>query len=67
MALNVGILMDPIEHIKPYKDTSFAILLAAQARGANLHYLTPADLAWIKASPRSNAAFAGGRSNRALF
>lgn len=37
--------MDPIASIKPYKDTSFAILLAAQARGAQLKYLTPADLA----------------------
>ncbi|MGB0957145.1 MAG: glutathione synthase [Litorivicinus sp.] len=44
MSLNIGILMDPIEGIKPYKDTSFAILLAAQKRGATLHYLTPADL-----------------------
>ena len=44
MSHTIGILMDPIQAIKPYKDTSFAILLAAQARGAELRYFTPADL-----------------------
>ena len=44
MSHRIGILMDPIEAIKPYKDTSFAILLAAQARGAQIEYLTPSDL-----------------------
>ena len=34
----------PDEAIKPYKDTSFAILLAAQARGCEIQYMTPADL-----------------------
>ena len=44
MSHRIGILMDPIEAIKPYKDTSFAILLAAQARGCEIQYMTPADL-----------------------
>ena len=44
MSQTIGILMDPIQGITPYKDTSFAILLAAQARGAKIEYLTPADL-----------------------
>lgn len=43
-ALRVGIVMDPIEHIKPYKDSSFAMLLEAQRRGHSLHYMTPQDL-----------------------
>ena len=30
------VIMDPIEGIKPYKDTSFAMMLAAQARGRYL-------------------------------
>lgn len=32
------VIMDPIEDIKPYKDTSFAMMLAAQARGYELYY-----------------------------
>jgi glutathione synthase len=36
--------MDPIANIKPYKDSSFAMLLAAQKRGWSLHYMEPADL-----------------------
>lgn len=43
--MRVAFLMDPIEAIKPYKDTTFALMLAAQARGWQLEYLTPADLA----------------------
>lgn len=39
--LKIGIVMDPIAHIKPYKDTSFALLLAAQARGWSVYYLEP--------------------------
>ena len=36
--------MDPIEDIKYAKDSTLAMLLAAQARGHELHYLTLADL-----------------------
>jgi len=36
--------MDSIESIKPYKDSSFAMLLAAQARGWQLHYMQQQDL-----------------------
>ena len=36
--------MDPIAGIKPYKDSTFAMLLAAQARGWRIHYMEPADL-----------------------
>jgi len=44
----LAVLMDPISQIKPYKDTSFAILLAAQKRGWALHYLEMQDL-WAEA------------------
>lgn len=44
MILNVGIVMDPIENIKPHKDSSFAMLLEAQRRGHNLIYMQPEDL-----------------------
>jgi glutathione synthase len=36
--------MDPIGHIKYAKDTTLALLLAAQARGWALHYLETPDL-----------------------
>lgn len=43
-SLHIGVVMDPIAAIKPYKDTTLAMLLAAQARGWMLHYLEQADL-----------------------
>lgn len=43
-ALNVGIVMDPIGSITPKKDSSFAMLLEASRRGANIHYFEQQDL-----------------------
>lgn len=42
--LKVGMVMDPIENIKPHKDSSFAMLLEAQRRGHTLFYMQPEDL-----------------------
>jgi glutathione synthase len=42
--LRIAVVMDPIEDIKPYKDTTLAMLLAAQRRGWTLHYLELGDL-----------------------
>ncbi|QHS11425.1 glutathione synthase [Sinimarinibacterium sp. NLF-5-8] len=39
--------MDPIDHIKPYKDTTLALMLAAQKRGWQVFYLQMHDL-WIR-------------------
>ena len=36
MTIKLGMVMDPIETVKTYKDSSFAMLLAAQARGWQL-------------------------------
>ncbi|TBU98119.1 glutathione synthase [Stutzerimonas kirkiae] len=44
MATRVGIIMDPIAHIAFKKDSSLAMLLAAQARGWELHYMEQRDL-----------------------
>jgi glutathione synthase len=44
MSIRLGILMDPIAAIKVHKDSSFAMLLAAQARGWQLFYMQQADL-----------------------
>ena len=40
----LAVVMDPIEEIKYAKDSTLAMLLAAQARGYRLLYLTLADL-----------------------
>jgi glutathione synthase len=42
--VRLAVVMDPIEHIKYAKDTTLAMLLAAQSRGWSLHYLEQADL-----------------------
>ena len=42
--VRLAVVMDPIGHIKYAKDTTFAMLQAAQARGWSLHYLEQADL-----------------------
>ncbi len=43
----LGIVMDPIESISPKKDSSLAMLLEAQRRGYELHYLLQSDLKLI--------------------
>src|SRR3546814_18064580 len=40
----LGIVMDPIASIKPYKDTTLALMLAAQQRGYALFYFEMQDL-----------------------
>jgi glutathione synthase len=42
--VRLAVVMDPIEHVKFAKDTTLAMLLAAQARGWALSYLEPGDL-----------------------
>jgi len=42
--IKLVLLMDPISGIKPHKDSSFAMALAAQARGWSLYYLEMDDL-----------------------
>ena len=40
----IGIVMDPIDTITPYKDSTLAMMLAAQELGADLYYMVPDDL-----------------------
>ncbi len=42
--IKLGIVMDPISSIKIKKDTSFAMLLEAQRRGYEIHYMEMKDL-----------------------
>ena len=44
MSIKLGIVMDPIESIKPHKDSSLAMLLAAQEQGWELHYFLQENL-----------------------
>jgi len=44
MPHSVLVVMDPIESVKTYKDTTFALMLEAQRRQWNLHYCQPKDL-----------------------
>ncbi|MGB7740637.1 MAG: glutathione synthase [Steroidobacteraceae bacterium] len=45
--LRIAVVMDPIEDIKPRKDTTLAMLLAAQRRGWELHYLELSGI-WLR-------------------
>ena len=42
--MKIGIIMDPINGINTKKDSSFAMLLAAQARSWGIYYMEPGDL-----------------------
>ncbi|HLH88154.1 MAG TPA: glutathione synthase [Xanthobacteraceae bacterium] len=57
MPLNVAVQMDPIERINIRGDSSFALLLEAQARGHALAYYTPDRMAL-----RGNEVFATVRA-----
>lgn len=45
--LRIAIVMDPIEGIKPAKDSTLAMMLSAQQRGHELFYLEQRDL-WLR-------------------
>ena len=44
MSVELGVIMDPIDSIKPAKDSTLAMLIEAQARGWRLWYMEPGDL-----------------------
>jgi glutathione synthase len=54
MAVSIGVVMDPIADIKFYKDTTLALLLAAQERGWDLHYMEQKDLYLSQGEARAN-------------
>ena len=47
MSLAVAVQMDPIEKINFAGDSTFALMLEAQARGHRLFYYTPDRLSWL--------------------
>lgn len=52
MTYTVGVVMDPIAKIKPEKDTSFAMMLEAQRRGAKIVYFELSDLYIDNGAPK---------------
>ena len=42
--INLAVIMDPIERIKTYKDSTFAMLLAAEQRNWPIYYIKQGDL-----------------------
>jgi glutathione synthase len=44
MTISLGVVMDPIQTITIYKDSTFAMLLEAQSRGWELWYMEQSDL-----------------------
>lgn len=54
MAVSLGVVMDPIADIKFYKDTTLALLLAAQERGWDLHYMEQKDLYLLQGEARAS-------------
>jgi len=54
--MNILVVMDPINTIKPWKDSTFAMMLAAQRRGHTCFYTTPDDLWLDQANPMAACA-----------
>ena len=44
MTKTIGVVMDSIESITPYKDTTLLLLLTAQTRGWKIMYMEQNDL-----------------------
>ncbi|GAA0540063.1 glutathione synthase [Rheinheimera aquimaris] len=53
-AIKLGIVMDPISAINIKKDSSFAMLLQAQQRGYEVHYMEMADLYLLEGEARAS-------------
>lgn len=56
MTVNVGVVMDPIEAITYKKDSTMAMLWAAQDRGWSLHYMEQSDLFLDQGTARARMA-----------
>lgn len=52
--IKLGIVMDPISAINIKKDSSFAMLLQAQQRGYQIHYMEMADLYLLEGEARAS-------------
>lgn len=55
LQMKLGVIMDPIAGIKVEKDTTLALLLAAQRREWEIYYMEMKDVFLVGSSPRANA------------
>ncbi len=62
-ALKIGIVMDPIGSITPKKDSSFAMLLEATRRNAEIHYFEQQDLRMIRGQARGRSTILSVQEN----
>ena len=53
--LRVGVVMDPMGSITPKKDSSLAMLLEAERRGADIYYMLQDDLRLVAGEARARA------------
>ena len=63
MTLKLGVVMDPIESITVKKDTTLAMLLAAQRKGWTIHYMQQKDLYSAQGISRANMTVLEVRDN----
>lgn len=54
-AIKLGVIMDPIEDINTKKDSSFAMMLAAQKKNWEIYYIRPQDLYISDSKPHVTA------------
>lgn len=62
-ALKIGIVMDPIGSITPKKDSSFAMLLEATRRNAEIHYFEQQDLRMLCGEARGRSTILSVQDN----
>ena len=61
--LKIGIVMDPIASIAAYKDSSFAMLLEAERRNAEIHYFEQKDLKLVSGKAMGRSTLLNVRDN----
>ncbi|MEO8754250.1 MAG: glutathione synthase, partial [Casimicrobiaceae bacterium] len=44
--MDIAFIVDPLGHLKAYKDTSIAMMRAAEARGHRIHAFEQSDITW---------------------
>jgi glutathione synthase len=54
--MKLAFILDPLEHLKAYKDSSVAMMREAQARGHEVHAVLRAALAWRDGALRAAAS-----------
>ena len=61
--MKLGVVMDPISGIKAKKDSTFAMILAAQRMGWPVHYMEPGDLFISETRPMARMRSLSVRDN----